>query len=157
MSQAGLLAAIVTALAVDLGDGAQYDLSAAGVVRRGRYAQPPRRPFVCVSSPDLVSEAGRRLGTYTRTATVDIVAWTSAAATDLDTRVTTAETLLDKMMGALETARNSGSGALRYPENFVINGCTLPGDADEIAGGGTAVACVLSVEMRYPRVTGISA
>ncbi len=119
------------------------------------YASPPRLPFACVGSPDVQSQPGPELARYERTATIDILAWTSSTAADLETRVETAEALLDKLVAALETARNTAGNALRDPRGFLVKGASYPGDADAL--GGSTVLVQLVVELQWKRTTGLSA
>lgn len=143
------------AINADHAGGTPFDLSGDGRVARGMYSAPPRLPFVCVGSPDVQSQPGPELSRYERTATIDVLAWTSSTAADLTTRIETAETLLDKLMSALEDARNTRGNALREPRGFLVKGASYPGDMDDL--GGSTVMVQLVIELQWKRTTGLSA
>lgn len=129
---------IVTALSASM-VGTGLDLSVAGKVKRGRYADPPAGfdAFIGVCSPEVASEQGPTIRQYLRTLTIQIDSWASLEQETTEHRAIRGELLMDDILTVLEAARVNPTyaGGLYDCRDFVASGVNLEGDFDPTPRG----------------------
>lgn len=117
--------------------GHTYDLSGDDQVVIGEGTTPPRYPAAAVYLLSVRGQHGAQLGRYTRIATLQIQAWTSATSSDPGERAMAAADLLDDIMAAVEADRKLNGNV---KDLIFIDSGTLHGDEVGIPGCGIAIA-----------------
>jgi len=100
----------------------------------GATAMPAAPPRVYIGAPAITSEHDNALGSYRRTMTLAIVAYTAGATPE--ERVGSAMDLADEMARALETDRHLTTGGVRLVEDVIISFDAFDGEALDIRALG---------------------
>lgn len=139
---------IITALSRDLGP---CDLTDAGKVLRGRFADPPANfdAFVGICSPTVSSEQGPEIRRFLRRLSYQIDGWVSVEEDTTWARAVRGEALADGIMTALENARfdNAYAGGLFDCRDFVCGSNNFEADFDPVPRHYARI--VVTLELSY--------
>lgn len=150
---AAIIAAIIAALAADLGT---YDFSSTDAVLEGDYLQPPASaPFAAVLPAPLGTTPRARERLHLHEVSVTVRLWVPWTTDTPPARAAASRTLMDEARTALEAARRTGGNALYRCERFVVSAAT-PGTAPQ-ATPPEFVLATLTIELTYLRLAGTGA